>query len=86
MAAHICGYAKNRFPDSSPGKESTCNAGDSSLLPGSGSFPGEGIVPTPVFLGFPRGSVGKESACSVGDLGAFPGLGRSPGGRHGNPL
>ena len=31
------------FPDSSVGKESACNAGDSSLIPGSGRFPGEGI-------------------------------------------
>ena len=30
------------FPDSSAGKESTCNAGDPTLNPGSGSFPGEG--------------------------------------------
>ena len=43
MAAHICGYTKSHFPDSSPDKESTCNAGDSSLIPGSGSSPGEGI-------------------------------------------
>ena len=31
------------FPHSSVGKESTCNAGDPSLIPGSGRFPGEGI-------------------------------------------
>ena len=31
------------FPDSSPGKESTCNAGDPSLILGSGRSPGEGI-------------------------------------------
>jgi len=31
------------FPDSSAGKESTCNAGDPDLILGSGSFPGEGI-------------------------------------------
>ena len=28
--------------DSSVGKESTCNAGDPGLIPGSGRFPGEG--------------------------------------------
>jgi len=28
---------------SSVGKESTCNAGDAGLIPGSGRFPGEGI-------------------------------------------
>ena len=31
------------FTGSSAGKESTCNAGDPSLIPGSGRFPGEGI-------------------------------------------
>ena len=58
------------FPDSSVGKESACNAGDRSSIPGSGSFPGEGIgYLTPVFLGFSAGSAGKESTHSVGDLG-----------------
>ena len=31
------------FPDSSVGKESTCNAGDPSSILGSGRSPGEGI-------------------------------------------
>ena len=31
------------FPDSSVGKESTCNAGDPSLISGSGRFAGEGM-------------------------------------------
>ena len=31
------------FPGSSAGKESTCNAGDPSLIPGSGRFAGEGM-------------------------------------------
>ena len=31
------------FPDSSVGKESACNAGDPSLIPGSGRVHGEGI-------------------------------------------
>ena len=30
------------FPDSSVGKESTCNAGDPSWIPGLGRSPGEG--------------------------------------------
>ena len=30
------------FPGSSAGKESACNAGDSSLIPESGRSPGEG--------------------------------------------
>ena len=32
------------FPDSSVGKESTCNAGDPGLIPGLGRSTGEGIV------------------------------------------
>ena len=31
------------FPDSSVGQECACNAGDPSLIPGSGRSPGEGI-------------------------------------------
>ena len=31
------------FPDSSVGKESTCNAGDLGSIPGSGRSPGEGL-------------------------------------------
>ena len=31
------------FPGSSAGKESVCNAGDPTLIPGSGRYPGEGI-------------------------------------------
>ena len=31
------------FPNSSVGKESTCNAGDPSSIPGSGGSTGEGI-------------------------------------------
>ena len=69
------------------GKESSCTAGDSGLIPRLGRSAGEGRdrLPTPVFLGFPGGS-GKESACNVGDLGSIPGLGRSPGEENSNPL
>ena len=63
------------FPHSSVGKESTCNAGDSSSISGSGIE----YRNSPVFLGFPCGSAGKESTCNVEDLGSIPGLGRSPG-------
>ena len=31
------------FPDSLAAKESACNAGDPSLIPGLGSSPGEGV-------------------------------------------
>ena len=37
------------FPGGSAGKESACNAGDLSLIPGLGRSLGEGKVPTPVF-------------------------------------
>ena len=75
------------FPHSSVGKESACNAGDPSLIPGSGrSLWRMDRLPTPLFLGFPCGSAGKESACSVGDLGSIPRLGRSPGEGKGCPL
>ena len=79
-------YWIGSFPGSSVGKESACNAGDPSLIPGSGRSPEEGIGYPPVFLGFLCGSAGKESACNVGDLGSIPALGRSPGEGHGNPL
>ena len=36
-------YLIRGFPDSSLGKESACNAGDSSSIPGSGRSAGEGI-------------------------------------------
>ena len=82
------------FPDSSAGKESSCNAKDPDLTSGSGRSAAEGIgypsqyslvaqLPIP---GFPGGSAGKESACNVGDLGLIPGLGRSPGEWNGYPL
>ena len=47
------------FPDSSVGKESTCNAGDPGLIPGWGKICWRrDELPTPVFLGFPCGSAG----------------------------
>ena len=72
------------FPGSSVGKESSCNAGDSSSIPGSGRSAAEGIGY--LFRSFPGGSDGKESTCNAGDLGLIPGMGRSPGGGHGSPL
>ena len=51
------------FPGSSVGKESTCNVGDPSSIPGSRRSAGRDRLPTPIFLGFPCGSAGKESAC-----------------------
>ena len=75
------------FPDSSVGKESTCNTGDPSSIPWVGKIHCKrDRLPTPVFLGFSCSSAGKESACNVGNLGSIPGLGRSPGEEKGYPL
>ena len=38
---HLCVFNRG-FPDGSVGKESTCNKGDTSLIPGLGRSPGEG--------------------------------------------
>ena len=40
VCTHVCMYFG--FPDNSVGKESTCNAGDPGLIPGSGRSAGEG--------------------------------------------
>ena len=46
------------FPDSSAGKESACNAGDPSSIPGLGRSAGERLGnPFQYSLGFPGGSV-----------------------------
>ena len=74
------------FPSSSAGKESTCNAGDPGLIPGSGRSPGEGYSLHYKFVDFPGGSEGKKSTYSAGHLGLIPGLGRFPEGGHGNPV
>ena len=71
------------FPGSSAGKESTCNAGDPGLIPGSGRSPGEG---TGYPLQYSGGSEGEESTCNAGDLSLIPGLGRYPGEGTGYPL
>ena len=76
------------FPGSSAGKESACNAGDPSSVPGSRRSAGEGI-------GYPlqyswaslvAQLADKKSSCNAGHLGSVPGLGRSPGDENGYPL
>ena len=75
------------FPYSSVGKESTCNAGDPSSLPGLGRSAGEGI-------GYPlQYSWASLVAKLVKNLPAMwetwvhnPGLGRAPGEGKGYPL
>ena len=74
------------FPGSSAGKESTCNAGGSSLIPGGKIPRRRNRLPTPVFLGSPGGPAGKECACNAGDVGSIPGFGRSPVEGKGYPL
>ena len=57
------------FSGSSAGKESACNAGDSSLIPGSGRSPGEGIgYPLQYSWASLGSSVSQESVCNAGDL------------------
>ena len=73
------------FPESSDGKDSACNSGDLSSIPGLGGSPGGGHG-NPLQYGLPWGSAGKESACSARDLGSIPGLGRSSGEGKGYPL
>ena len=50
------------FPDCSVGKESTCNAGDPSLIPGSGRSAGEG-------KGYPLQYSGLENSMDYSSLG-----------------
>ena len=81
--------ALTHFPDSSVGKESTCNSGNMDLTPWLGRSPGEGIGYT---LQYSWVSLVAQlvknppaSAGDIGDLASIPGLGRSPGGGNGNP-
>ena len=39
---YVCIYVYKGFPGGSVGKESTCNEGDLSLIPGLGKYPGVG--------------------------------------------
>ena len=72
------------FPNSSLGKESTCNARFDSWV--RKICWRRDRLPTPVFLGFPCGSTDKESAYNAGGLSSIPVLGRSPGEGKGCPL
>ena len=51
--------------------ESTCNAGDTGLIPGSGNAGDTGLIP---------------GSGNAGDTGLIPGSGRLPGEGNGNPL
>ena len=72
------------FPDSSVGKESTCNAEDPGLTPRMGRSAGEGIDCTPLRL--PLWVSRERITCNTGDLDLIPVLGRSPGEGKGYPL
>ena len=72
------------FPDSSVGKESTCNAGDAASFLDREDLLEKGNNSS--VCGLPCGSAGKEFPCNVGDLGLIPGLGRSQGEGKGYPL
>ena len=71
------------FPGSSAGKESTCNAGDPSSIPGSGRSPGEGKS---YQLQYSWTSLVAQLVKNlpamwetwVGNLGWIPGLGKFP--------
>ena len=75
------------FPDSSVGRESTCNAGDQSSIPGLGRSAGEGIgYPLQYSWASLVAQLVKNPPAMQGDLGSNPGLGRSPGEGKGYPL
>ena len=65
-------------PDSSAGKETTCNAGDPGSIPGWKDPLEKGQATHSSISGFPGGSDGKESACNAGVLGSVSGLGTLP--------
>ena len=72
---------------SSAGKETACNAGDPSLIPGLGRSAGEGIGYPPQYSWASLvAQTVKKSACNAEDPGSIPGSGRSPGEGIGYPL
>ena len=75
------------FPDSSVGKEFSCNAGDPGSIPGLGRSAGEGIGYRLQYswASLVAQQVKNPPAMRV-DLGSIPGLGRSPGEGKGYPL
>ena len=72
---------KGGFPGSSAGKESACNSGDSSLIPGLGRYAGEGICHPFQSSGASMVAQMVRIHCSVGNMGSIPELGKSPGRR-----
>ena len=75
------------FPDSSVGKESTCNKGDPGSIPGLERFAGEGIgYPLHYSLASLVPQLVKNPPAMQETWGSIPGLGRSPGEGKGYPL
>ena len=71
----------------SVGKESTCNAGDPSSIPGSRTCPGEGIeYPLQYSWASLVAQLVKNPPAILEDIDSIPGLGRSPGKGKGYPL
>ena len=70
------------------GKESTCNAGDPGLIPGSERSTGEqiGCLLQYSWASLVAQLVKNLCAMQERDLGSIPGLGRSPGEGKGYPL
>ena len=75
------------FLDSSVGKESACNAGDPSSIPGSGGSPGQGIgYPLQYSWASLVAQLVKNPPAMWETGSSVPGLGRSPGEGKGYPL
>ena len=74
------------FPDSSAGKESTCNAGDVSLIPGLERSPEEGIGYLFQYSWASLVAQTVKNPPAEWETQLIPGLGRSPGEGHSNPL
>ena len=84
---HLLHWQASSLPLGPPVKETACDAGDPSSMPGSRRSAGEGIgYPLQYSWASPFGSAGKESACNVGDPGSIPGSRRSAGEGIGYPL
>ena len=76
-----------KFLDSSVGKESSYNAGDPGLIPGSRRSAGEGTgYPLKYSWASHVAQLVKNLPAMWETLGSIPGLGRSPGEGKGYPL
>ena len=74
------------IPGISTGKESTCNAGDPGLIPGSGRAAGEGIGHPSEYFWTSLVAQPVKNLLQWGRPGSIPGLGRSPGEGRSYPL